>query len=86
MPKHIERSPLIQLVPEPCEKGLGRLRPVILYQSLPSLRLRSLYPGQRIGREQRPHAIVLSGITFCVQPAVIAKVLTELDPLVETTG
>ena len=51
---------------------------VVLGQRLPRLGLRGLHPGQHIGREQRPGAVVAGRVAFGVQPAVGGEVLADL--------
>ncbi len=54
------------------------LRAVVLGQRLPGLRLRGLHPGQHVGGEERPCAVVAGGVAFGVQPAVGGEVLADL--------
>ena len=50
---------------------------MIFGQRVPGFGLGGLHPGQHVGGEQGTGAVVASGITFSIQPAVLAEVLAD---------
>ena len=78
--QHVERAALVELIAQAGQQRLAGLRAVVLVERLPRLRLRGLHPGQHIGREERPRAVVARGIALGVEPAVGGEVLRRSRP------
>lgn len=90
MPKNVECSALLDLIPDSCEESFSGAGSVIFSQRFPGFRLRGVDPGQEVRREESHRSVVVGVGIVIVQPASgserVADVGFKLVFVVERQG
>lgn len=75
--QHLQGALLVQAFAHPLGQNLGQAGPMCLGERLPTIGLGGFNPAQQVGQEQRILPVVVGGIAFGVEPAVLAQVLAD---------